>query len=269
AEVAQAAAAIAGGRLETRLGEVEDADLAILVSSFNSMVDALQMRIERDARFASDVSHELRSPLTTLATTVGVLVGRRDEMPERARAALDLLEADVSRFQRLVEDLLEISRFDAGVAELHREEVRLGELVRRAVASAGSYLPVAFSPGAEHLTVEIDKRRLERVIANLVENASFYGGGVTAVRVERGRTVARIAVMDNGPGVPEEEREAVFRRFFRGSASGRRRSGGKGSGLGLALVAEHIRLHGGRVWVEDGAGGTGACFVVELPVGPQ
>ncbi|MGH8973000.1 MAG: sensor histidine kinase [Acidimicrobiia bacterium] len=267
ADVAQAAAAIAGGRLETRLGEVEDADLAILVSSFNSMVDALQERIERDARFASDVSHELRSPLTTLATSVGVLAGRRDELPERARAALDLLEADVARFQRLVEDLLEISRFDAGVAELHRDDVRLGELVRRAVAAAGADVPIELSPGVEHLSVTVDKRRMERVIANLVENAAYYGSGATRVRVERGRTVARIGVEDDGPGVPPEEREAVFRRFFRGSAAGKRRSGGQGSGLGLALVAEHVRLHGGRVWVEEGEGGTGARFVVELPVG--
>jgi signal transduction histidine kinase len=266
ADVAQAAAAIAGGRLETRLGEVEDADLAILVSSFNSMVDALQERIERDARFASDVSHELRSPLTTLATTVGVLAGRRDELPERARAALDLLEADVARFQRLVEDLLEISRFDAGVAQLNREEVRLGELVRRAVAAAGADVPIELSPAAEHLAVSVDKRRMERVIANLVENAGFYGSGATKVRVDRGRTVARIGVEDDGPGVPPEEREAVFRRFFRGSAAGKRRSGGQGSGLGLALVAEHVRLHGGRVWVEEGEGGTGARFVIELPV---
>ena len=267
ADVAQAAAAIAGGRLETRLGEVEDADLAILVSSFNSMVDALQERIERDARFASDVSHELRSPLTTLATSVGVLAGRRDELSERARAALDLLEADVARFQRLVEDLLEISRFDAGVAQLNREDVRLGELVRRAVAAAGAnHVPIELSPAAEHLAVSVDKRRMERVIANLVENAGFYGSGATRVRVDRGRTVARIGVEDDGPGVPPEEREAVFRRFFRGSAAGKRRSGGQGSGLGLALVAEHVRLHGGRVWVEDGEGGTGARFVVELPV---
>ena len=269
ADVAQAAAAIAGGRLETRLGEVQDADLTILVTSFNSMVDALQERIERDARFASDVSHELRSPLTTLATSVGVIAARRNEMPERARAALDLLEADVARFQRLVEDLLEISRFDAGVAELHREDVRLGELVRRAVASTGANVPVQLSPDVERLTVAVDKRRLERVIANLVENAAYYGNGATGVRVDRGRTVARIAVEDDGPGVPEEEREAVFRRFFRGSAAGRRRIGGKGSGLGLALVAEHVRLHGGRVWVEDGEGGTGARFVVELPVGHE
>ena len=246
----------------------DDADLAMLVSSFNSMVDALQDRIERDARFASDVSHELRSPLTTLATTVGVLASRREEMPGAGPGRPRPAHADVERFQRLVEDLLEISRFDAGVAELHLEEVSLAELVRRAVASVGGP-PVELGPGAvaDGLAIQVDKRRMERVIANLVENAAHYGGGATRVIVDAGHNVARVAVEDEGPGVAPEEREAIFERFFRGSAAGQRRGGGQGSGLGLALVAEHVRLHGGRVWVEDNPVGTGARFVVEIPLG--
>jgi two-component system, OmpR family, sensor histidine kinase MtrB len=267
AEVAEAAAAVAGGRLETRLPDIDDADLATLSSSFNSMADALQARIERDARFASDVSHELRSPLTTLATTVGVLASRRDELPERSRAALDLLTADVERFQRLVEDLLEISRYDAGVADLHLEDVRLTELVTRAVASVGGP-PVELGPGAveDGLAIQADKRRMEQIIKNLVENAARYGGGATRVIVDAGHYVARVAVDDEGPGVAPEEREAIFERFFRGSAAGQRRGGGQGSGLGLSLVSEHVRLHGGRVWVEDNPVGSGARFVVEIPL---
>ncbi|HEY0397911.1 MAG TPA: HAMP domain-containing sensor histidine kinase, partial [Acidimicrobiia bacterium] len=268
ADVARAAAAVAGGRLDTRLPDSDDVDLATLTSSFNSMADALQARIERDARFASDVSHELRSPLTTRATTVGVLAARRDELPERSRAALDLLSSDVERFQRLVEDLLEISRYDAGVADLYLEDVRLTELVMRAVASVGGP-PVEFGPGAANdgLAIQADKRRMERVIANLVENAARYGGGATRVIVDAGHYVARVAVDDEGPGVVPEEREAIFERFFRGSAAGQRRGGGQGSGLGLSLVSEHVRLHGGRVWVEDNPAGTGARFIVEIPLG--
>ncbi len=114
ADAAQAAKAIAGGRLDTRLESTDDHDLGELSTSFNDMAAALQRRIERDARFASDVSHELRSPLMTLSASIEVLQARRDEMPERAATALDLLVADVARFQNLVEDLLEISRFDAG-----------------------------------------------------------------------------------------------------------------------------------------------------------
>ena len=131
---AQAAKAIAGGRLDTRLEPTEDPDLSVLANSFNDMATALQNRIERDARFASDVSHELRSPLMTLSASVEVMDARRDEMPERAQAALDLLKSDVVRFQGLVEDLLEISRFDAGAVRLHMEELLVAEFVRQAVA---------------------------------------------------------------------------------------------------------------------------------------
>ena len=123
AEAAQAAKAIAGGHLGTRLPPTDDPDLGVLASSFNDMASALQLRIERDARFASDVSHELRSPLMTLSASVEVMEARRNELPERAQAALDLLTSDVSRFQGLVEDLLEISRFDAGAIRLHLEDL--------------------------------------------------------------------------------------------------------------------------------------------------
>jgi signal transduction histidine kinase len=167
-----------------------------------------------------------------------------------------------------VEDLLEISRYDAGVADLHLEDVRLTELVTRAVASVGGP-PVELGPGAvaDGLAIQADKRRMTQVIKNLVENAARYGGGATRVIVDAGHFVARVAVDDEGPGVAPEEREAIFERFFRGSASGQRRGGGQGSGLGLSLVTEHVRLHGGRVWVEDNPVGTGARFVVELPLG--
>ena len=132
-DAAKAAQAIAAGNLDTRLDVTDDRDLARLTTSFNEMVAALQHRIERDARFASDVSHELRSPLMTLAASTEVLQSRRDEMPDRAQAALDLLVADVARFQGLVEDLLEISRVDGGSAQLNLEEVQ----GRRAGAECG------------------------------------------------------------------------------------------------------------------------------------
>ena len=133
-DAAQAAKAIAGGRLDTRLENTDDHDLQLLSTAFNDMAEALQNRVERDARFASDVSHELRSPLMTLAASVEVMQARRDDMPERAQAALDLLVGDVARFQGLVEDLLEISRFDAGAIRLHLEDLLVAEFVRQAVA---------------------------------------------------------------------------------------------------------------------------------------
>lgn len=272
---AQAAQAFAGGRLDTRLEPTDDPDLGVLASSFNEMAAALQQRVERDARFASDVSHELRSPLMTLSASIDVMEARRDEMPERAQAALDLLVSDVTRFRGLVEDLLEISRFDAGAVRLHLEELLVAEFVRNAVAvSSVPGIPVTVTERAERLLINGDRRRLARAVANLIDNARLHGGGAEPCTIEISiaeveppdHAVQRvqIAVEDHGPGVPVDERDLVFERFSRGGSAGRR-SGSDGAGLGLALVDEHVRLHGGRVWVEDRVDGEpGARFVIEL-----
>ena len=272
ADASEAAKAIAGGRLETRLVPTDDPDLGVLASSFNDMAAALQQRVERDARFASDVSHELRSPLMTLSASIDVMEARRDEMPERAQAALDLLVSDVARFRGLVEDLLEISRFDAGAIRLNLEDLRVSQFVRNAVAvSSAPTLEVTTSARAESAIISGDRRRLARVVANLIDNALAYGAGEPEVSIEDGNTESdvlthvKIAVEDHGPGVPVEERALIFERFSRGISAGQR-SGSEGAGLGLALVDEHIRLHDGRVWVEDRTDGQpGARFVIELP----
>lgn len=282
AGLTDAAVAIAGGRLDTRVDAADDADLEELAAAFNQMTANLQERIEREARFTSDVSHELRSPLTTLTATVSVLEHHRSQLDPRAQRALDLLDGDLRRFTRMVDDLLEISRFDAGSAELSLDEVDPGELVRQAVAASGPLgddgvrgpvaYPVEIGPGMEGLRLQVDKRRFERVAANLLENASFYAGGVTKVLVERWplagvpATSVRVIVEDHGPGVPDSERDQLFERFYRGKRAGQRESG-QGTGLGLSLVAEHVRLHGGRVWSEDASGG-GTRFIVELPLRP-
>ncbi|MGQ0616846.1 MAG: HAMP domain-containing sensor histidine kinase [Acidimicrobiia bacterium] len=268
ANVSRAAEAIASGRLDTRMAATDDPDLGLLASSFNDMAQALQDRIERDARFASDVSHELRSPLMTLSAAVDILEARRDELTERSHAALDLLAVEVGRFSQLVEDLLEISRYDAGAVRLELDDLRLAEFVMQAVqaSSNGRSVPVDVDSELAGVFVLADKRRLARVVANLVDNARKYGDGPTSVSVRRVDNRAQLAVEDEGPGVPEEERALIFERFSRGATAGRR-GRGEGVGLGLALVAEHVRLHGGRVWVEDRRDGRpGARFVVELPV---
>lgn len=268
---AQAASAIAGGRLDTRLEATDDPDLSVLTESFNDMAEALEKRVERDARFASDVSHELRSPLMTLSASVEVMEARRDDIPERAQAALDLLSSDVVRFQGLVEDLLEISRFDAGAIRLHMEELLAAEFVRQAVAvSSLPSTPIHVSERAELALIRGDKRRLARVIANLIDNARAYGGGEPEISMsianEPNERMSHltIAVEDRGAGVAEEERSLIFERFARGGGAGRR-TGSEGAGLGLSLVDEHVRMHGGRVWVEDRLDGeSGARFVIEL-----
>jgi two-component system, OmpR family, sensor histidine kinase MtrB len=268
-QAARAAEAIAGGRLDTRLEPVDDRDLAVLTSAFNDMAASLEDRIERDQRFASDVSHELRSPLMTLAASAEVLQSRRDELSDKAQAALDLLTADVSRFQGLVEDLLEISRFDVGQVRLHLDFVLAAEFVPLAVRIVDTSVPVTLDETLGDTVVRLDKRRMARVLANLLENARFYAGGATRVDVTRTDTDVVISVEDNGPGVPPDERTLIFERFARGTGAGNR-SVSEGAGLGLSLVAEHVRLHGGRVYVSDRVDAhPGARFVIELPAEPD
>jgi signal transduction histidine kinase len=265
ADVSEAAHSIATGRLDTRLEAADDPDLAPLTASFNEMAAALEGRIQRDARFASDVSHELRSPLMTLSASMEVLKTRRGELDQRAQSAFDLLDADVTRFQNLVDDLLEISRFDSGSHFLDPDLVEATEVVSHAVGAWDGAVAVSHDESAEHALIYADKRRVERIIANLLDNAGHYGGGATGVFVEATESTVDIVVEDAGPGVPENQRAIIFERFSRGVEAGRR-SGDRGVGLGLALVAEHVALHGGSVWVEDRRDGrTGARFVVRLP----
>ncbi len=275
ADVTLAAGAIAAGSLDTRLdAEAADPDLEGLTNSFNAMVDQLQERIEREARFNSDVSHELRSPLTTLAASVEVLEADRQRLPPRSQQALELLSDDLRRFQRMVSDLLEMSRADAGSSDLFFEEVDVDELVRRSVeaglrnldgGSRGDAPELHLDPASSGWRVRVDKRRFERVMANLLENAAHHGAGATAVGVGPGLTgQVEVTVDDAGPGIDVAERAKVFERFYRGSASGRRGTG-TGTGLGLALVAEHMRLMHGAVRVETSPQG-GGRFILTLPI---
>jgi len=275
ADVSRAAGAIAGGDLDTRLDEeAVDPDLEGLTLSFNTMVDQLQERIEREARFNSDVSHELRSPLTTLGASLEVLEADHDTLPPRSQRALQLLSADLRRFQLMVRDLLEMSRAEADSGDLFLEEVNVSELVQRSVesglgsvnGSAATRPEIRIDPAVADSRVGVDKRRFERVMANLIENAANYGGGVTEIAVQPGDDQRDIEVMidDAGPGIDPAERAKVFERFYRGSAAGRRGSG-TGTGLGLSLVAEHLRMMHGQIRVESSPAG-GARFVVALPV---
>lgn len=267
AEVRIAAESLAAGELDTRLDPPADADLASLTASFNGMARSLEDRIERDARFASEVSHELRSPLMTLSASVEVLQNSRDELSARNQTALDLLTDDIQRFTLLVEDLLEISRYDVGTASLQAEPIDFVEFVRQSVRHL-HHDDIDLDVGElDHLVIVGDKRRLAQVISNLVDNAKKYGDGQITVKLGVQRGAAILAVEDEGAGVPDAERSVIFDRFSRGSAGGRRGQG-TGSGLGLALVAEHVGLHGGMVWVEDRPDGRqGARFVARIPMG--
>jgi signal transduction histidine kinase len=261
--VAGAARSIAGGDLTARLQPSRDPDLAPLTTSFNEMVSELAERIERDRRFAADVSHELRSPLQTLTSASSVLANRKDGFDERSAAATELVIAEVDRFSSLVTDLLELARADQ---PLQPKPVEVAALLRR--LSRVHDVPLDAVDVDPHLSWQLDERRFERVVANLLENAQRHAGGVTAVTCRvRGGSLC-LVVDDRGPGVPPEERTLIFDRFGRGRrASARGGSGAPwadGTGLGLSLVAQHVAAHGGAVAVSEAPGG-GARFEVVIP----
>ncbi|MDM4719267.1 HAMP domain-containing sensor histidine kinase [Micromonospora sp. WMMA1363] len=258
--VADAAEKIAGGDFTIRLAPTTDSDLTRLSTSFNDMVDQLARRIERDRRFAADVSHELRSPLQTLAAAASVLTRRREHHDERTATAAGLVVDEIDRFQQLVNDLIELARADQPA---QREPVDVAALARE--LCRGRALPadlVDVEPGTP-TDWRVDRRRIEQLLVNLLENAVRYGGGPIAVRLSAARGAGVIEVDDAGAGVPVEDREAIFDRFVRGRAA-HARAATDGTGLGLAIVAQHAAAHGGRATVDDRPGG-GARFRVELP----
>jgi two-component system, OmpR family, sensor histidine kinase MtrB len=266
ARVSDAASRLASGSLDTRLKNESDPELQRLATSFNDMADAVQERIQREARFASDVSHELRTPLQTLIGSIEMLDARKADLPDRSRQALELLVGQTKRFHQMVLDLLEISRLDAGAADLHTEPVLLDQFVSRVASRYGyAHVPVITEATWQQQPVVVDRRRLERALANLLGNAENHAGGPVQITLSGANgnhgPVIHVGVEDAGPGVAEAERDRIFERFARG-ATARHRAG---TGLGLALVHEHIHLQGGRVWVEDRPNGAGARFVIELP----
>lgn len=224
------------------------------------MVASLQERIQRDARFASDVSHELRSPLTTLRSAVEVMEHRQAALDGISFRALTLLTKEVTRFEGLVEDLLEISRYDAGAAVLELVPVDLVALVRQVLDEHGQ--PAAVRTVMPSPVI-VDRRRTEQALRNIVANAVLHADGVVATTVAVGRQWTTIAVEDRGPGIDQADRATIFERFSRGRNAGHRASG-EGVGLGLSLAAEHVQLQGGAVTAEPAAP-QGSVFTVRLP----
>jgi two-component system, OmpR family, sensor histidine kinase MtrB len=270
--VADTAERIGRGELDARLSGVEDRDLARLVSTFNQMTDSLQQRIDRERRFSAHVSHELRSPLTSLRGAMELVRSRRADLPDRVQLGVDILDEEVVRFERMVLDLLEITTIEAGGVSVELSERALGPLVEVTLRHLHSEVPVEMDDAVRTTTVAVDTRRFERILDNLITNARVHAGGAVAVRGEavaelprasRARFV-RIHIDDAGPGVPESERTKVFERFARG-ARGRHLAG---SGLGLALVREHVRLLRGSIDVTQSPEG-GARFTITLPVAPS
>ena len=273
-DAATAARRIAEGGLDTRLPATGDPALADLTATFNEMAETLASRLESDRRFNSDVSHELRSPLTTLVASLAVLQSRRHELSPANRTALDLLDADLQRFTRLVDDLLEMSRFDGGAATLITSRVNVSEFLEAVARAAGrNDLNLVMSPMLRVFEIELDKRRIARVISNLLDNAYLHGArpvSLSAVEIPPGDTSpthVKISIEDRGPGVDLDHADELFERFNRGARQGR----SDGSGLGLALAREHVLLHGGTISFEPLPRGVkGTCVAVFLPMqGPE
>ncbi|NYG07695.1 two-component system sensor histidine kinase MtrB [Phycicoccus badiiscoriae] len=265
---------LSSGRLNERMRARGEDDLARLAKSFNEMADSLQTQIRQleglsrvQQRFVSDVSHELRTPLTTIRMAADLIHDSRTGFDPAVSRSAELLHNELDRFEELLADLLEISRFDAGAAALDAEVTDLRTTVERAVHSAqpiadrwGSAVTVTADGPCE---AEVDVRRVERILRNLVVNALEHGEGRPVdIAVAVNETAAAITVRDHGVGLRPGEGALVFNRFWRADPARARTTGG--TGLGLAISLEDARLHDG--WLQAwGEPGEGSCFRLTLP----
>ncbi len=266
---------LAAGQLEVRLPVKGDDVLATLARSFNGMAASLQNQITRLAalsqvqqRFVSDVSHELRTPLTTIRLAGDVLYDQRESFPPATARTAELLHTQVERFELLLADLLEMSRYDAGAVDMETEPTNLVRLVEDAIESVaslaeqkGSQLRLV-APGG-YFEAEVDGRRIRRILQNLLGNAIDHGEGKPIVLyVDSDKNGVAIAVRDYGVGMTPAAMARVFDRFWRADPSRQRVTGG--TGLGLAISLEDAALHGGwlEVWSSEGEG---SCFRLTLP----
>lgn len=263
------------GHLSERMRVRGEDDLARLATSFNEMAASLEDQIHRlenlsavQQRFVSDVSHELRTPLTTIRMAADVLFESRDRFDQPTARAAELLQTQLDRFENLLTDLLEISRYDAGAAVLDLEVVDLEVLVARAVEGVRPLADrratdISVTTRTSPLTVECDPRRIERVLRNLLNNAVEHGEGAPIdITLAGDDDAVAVTVRDLGVGLQGDQIEHVFDRFWRADPARARQTGG--TGLGLAIALEDARLHAGVLdaWGEPGAG---ACFRLTLP----
>ncbi|HZN71705.1 MAG TPA: MtrAB system histidine kinase MtrB [Micromonosporaceae bacterium] len=272
---ARTAQRLSAGLLDQRMTVRGEDDLALLAGSFNQMAENLQRQIVRleemsrlQRRFTSDVSHELRTPLTTVRMAADLLFSERADFDPIVARSAELLQLELDRFEALLTDLLEISRFDAGFAMLDAEPTDLVPIVRSVTGGLGAVADragVAFDLDLPDgpVIAEVDVRRIERVLRNLIGNAVDHANGQPVrVTLRANDTAVAVAVRDHGVGLRSDEDKLVFNRFWRADPSRARQTGG--TGLGLSISLEDARLHGG--WLEAwGEPGRGAQFRLTLP----
>ncbi|WP_435532168.1 MtrAB system histidine kinase MtrB [Rhodococcus antarcticus] len=266
----------ADGHLDDRMAVRGEDDVARLGEAFNDMAESLAEQIAQleefgtlQRRFTSDVSHELRTPLTTVRMAADLLYAGREDMDAARSRSAELLVAELDRFESLLADLLEISRHDAGMAELADEPIDVSSCVRSALATVGhlaeaTSTEVVLDLPEQPVVAEIDARRVERVLRNLLANAMDHGEHhPVLLRVRASDDAVAVLVVDSGVGLKPGEAELVFHRFWRADPSRVRRSGG--TGLGLSISLEDAHLHGG--WLQAwGEPGRGARFLLTLPL---
>ena len=257
------------GLLQTRLPEEGRDEFTDLARAFNRMADSLERSVrdlrtleESHRRFVSDVSHELRTPLTALTTAADVLDANTAGLNDAGRRSARLLVVESRRLAGMVEDLMEISRFDAGVPSMAWEPVDVSRLVAGALAARGwsERVEADLPSGA---TTWVDPRRLDAVVANLVGNAFEHARPPVRLAVAATEHDILVSVADGGPGIAPDHLAHVFERFYKADPS-RSRTRGGGSGLGLAIARENARLHGGDITVVSEVG-LGTCFTCRLP----
>ncbi len=257
AQASVAAHSVAEGLLATRLPVEGRDEFGAWAQAFNEMAAALEEKIEalneaqaRERRFTADVAHELRTPLTGLVGEASLLAEHLERMPPESRRPAELLISDVGRLRRLVEELMEISRLDAGVESVQAETIDLASVTAAILRARGWDGRARLD--AEEAMIKTDPRRFERVVTNLVGNALEHGGDGVDVRVRRDGDGAVVEVADQGPGIAPDDLPHLFERFYKADPA----RAGQGSGLGLAIAQENARLLGGKieVWSEPGEG---------------
>ncbi|MBA2720895.1 MAG: HAMP domain-containing histidine kinase [Chloroflexi bacterium] len=265
-EASRAAERIERGDLGARVPVTSDDEFGQWADRFNRMADSLEdtiLRLEaaqaQNRRFVADVSHELRTPVTALVAEASLLRDHLGALPPAARRTGELVIQDIGRMRDLVEDLMELSRFDAAGEEVRLQPVDLGRLVR-GVAAARHPDAVLELPD-ERVVIDSDPRRLERILANFIDNAREHApGALVVVRVRATAEDVTVAVLDRGPGVPPDRLDRIFERFYMADPSRR-----GGSGLGLAIAAENAALLGGELLARNRSGG-GLEIQLVLPV---
>lgn len=264
----EAARRLGEGKLDTRLRVSGTDELAELARTFNDAAESLQKKVadmsareESSRRFVADMSHELRTPMTALTAVTEVLEEEQDGLDPMVAPAVSLVISETRRLNTLVENLMEVTRFDAGTARLVLDDVDVADQVTACI-DARAWLDAVELDAERGTMARLDPRRLDVILANLIGNALKHGGSPVRVSVRTTGDDLIVRVRDHGPGIPEDVLPHVFDRFYKASAS---RPRSEGSGLGLSIAMENALIHGGDITAANSPDGDGAVFTLRLP----